>query len=86
MQLERITVNTRDHYQGAQEPAAFCWRDNSHQIEQILDRWYEGYLDSTRMPLRYYRVKTTEGSIFTLRYHELFAAWSILIPAENTQS
>ncbi|MGA7875227.1 MAG: DUF6504 family protein [Desulfoferrobacter sp.] len=85
MQLERITVNTHNHYQGAQEPTAFCWRNHNYQIEEIIDRWYQGYMDSTRMPLRYYKVKTTDGLIFTLRYHELFTAWSLLVPAGDIE-
>lgn len=85
MRLERITVVTRDHYQGAQDPIAFHWRNNRYEVEEIMDRWYEGYMDSTRVPLRYFRVKTTGGRIFTLRYHEFFTAWSLLIRAEETE-
>jgi hypothetical protein len=80
MRLERITVLTRDEYQQAQEPYAFEWRDKRFTVACILDRWYEGYLDSTRMPLRYFKVKTTDGEVLILRYHELFRAWSVLVP------
>ncbi|MDY0039387.1 MAG: hypothetical protein RBS57_03685 [Desulforhabdus sp.] len=85
MRLERISVETRDHYQGAQEPVAFHWRGDRYEVEAIIDRWYEGYTDSTRMPLRYFKVKTKDGRMFTLRYHEFFTAWSILIPAEDAE-
>lgn len=83
MELERITVVTRDEYAGAQDPIAFVWRGQRFQIAQILDRWYEGRLDSTRMPLRYFKVRCEEGDVFILRYHELFRAWGILIPSHR---
>ena len=79
MQFERITVLTRDEYREAQEPYGFEWRDKRFEIAYILDRWYEGHLDSKRMPLRYFKVKTRDGGHYILRYHELFQAWSILV-------
>jgi hypothetical protein len=80
MQFERITVFTRDEYREAQEPYGFEWRDRRFEIASILDRWYEGHLDAKRMPLRYFKVKTSDGGQYILRYHERFRAWSILAP------
>jgi hypothetical protein len=81
MELELITVSTRDGYRGAQEPVSFEWRGEGYRVQEILDRWYEGRMDSSRMPLRYFKVRTEEGRIFLLRYHELFLAWSLVVPA-----
>jgi hypothetical protein len=85
VKFERITVFTRDDYRGAQKPQRFIWREQSFQILEILDRWYEGSMDARRMPLRYFRVKTAGGEQFILRYHELFDAWSILVPRKNVE-
>jgi hypothetical protein len=78
MEFENIEVSSHDEYKGAQQPVSFVWRGAEHHIEQVIDRWYEGSMDSTRMPLLYFRVKTTRGEIFIIRYHELFRAWSIM--------
>ncbi len=78
MELERIEVLTRDEYKGAQEPVSFVWRGKRHDVDQIVDRWYEGHMDSTRMPMLYFRVRTRSGEIFILRYHEFFRSWSIV--------
>lgn len=80
MQFERIRVATRDHYRGSQEPQAFWWRERHYPLIEIMDRWYEGRLDAQRVPMRYFRVKTASGEVFILRYHELFCAWSLLVP------
>ncbi|SMC23576.1 hypothetical protein SAMN02746041_01771 [Desulfacinum hydrothermale DSM 13146] len=84
MRFERIQVETRDDYRGAQEPIAFVWRDETHRVERVEDRWYEGYLDARRVPMRYYRVRTLSGRRFILRYHELFDAWSLRVPPKET--
>lgn len=77
MKYERIGVSCRDDYKGAQEPRSFAWRGECFEIRQVLDRWYEGGLDSRRMPMRYYRVEVSGGKRYILRYHEMFDAWSI---------
>lgn len=81
MHFEVVEVRTRDAYRGAQEPLRFVWRKRPYEIAQVLDRWIEGRMDSTRMPLRYFRVSTPGGENFILRFHEYFRTWSILVPA-----
>jgi hypothetical protein len=79
MEFESIKVSTRDQYKGAQEPVSFVWRGKKRHVEQVVDRWYEGRIDSTRMPMLYFRVKTRSGEIFLIRYHEFFRTWSIRV-------
>ncbi|MGC9964040.1 MAG: DUF6504 family protein [Syntrophobacteraceae bacterium] len=79
MEFESIDVLTRDEYREAQQPVSFVWRGKKHQVERIVDRWYEGQVDSTRMPMLYFRVQTRSGEIFLIRYHEFFRAWSIRV-------
>jgi hypothetical protein len=79
MEFESIEVSSRDEYKGAQEPVSFMWRGEEHIVEEIIDKWYEGGIDPTRMPMLYFRVKTRPGAIFLIRYHEFFRAWSIRI-------
>ncbi len=77
MEFEVVEAKTRDEYRGAQEPVSFTWRGTEYRIEQVIDRWYEGRVDSTRMPMLYFRVKTGSGELFILRYHEFFRTWSM---------
>lgn len=80
MEFEIIEVQSRDQYKGAQEPISFLWLGTEYRVEQILDRWYEGDVDSTRMPLLYFKVKALSGETFILRYHEFFRTWAIRRP------
>ncbi len=86
MEFEVITVKTRDEFKGAQEPLSFLWRGREYLVEQVLDRWYEGRMDATRMPLFYCKVKTDAGQAYILRYHEFFRTWSIRTPRTGTAS
>lgn len=86
MPFDMIAVRTRDEYRGAQEPLGFEWCGKRFEIAHIVDRWYEGYLDSTRMPLRYFRVETMDGRQYILRYHELFQAWSLRVTDEMMEN
>ena len=86
MEFEEITVRTRDEYREAQEPLSFEWRQERFEIVHILDRWYEGFLDPTRMPLRYFKVETSDGGRYLLRFHGFFRAWSLLVPGEVMES
>jgi hypothetical protein len=83
MEFERIEAKTRDDYRGAQNPTAFTWRGNHFTVVEIVDTWYEGRPDSTRLPLRYFKVKTGEGGLFIIRYHEFFDSWSIVVPRDG---
>ena len=85
VEFERVEVNSREEYRSAQEPVSFEWRERHYEIVQIEDRWYEGYIDSRRVPLRYFRVRSLEGERFILRYNELFGAWGIMIPREDIE-
>lgn len=85
MQFERIEVETRDEYRGAQAPVSFRWRGRHFAVAQIVDRWYEGFIDARRMPLRYYKVRCRGGEEFILRYHERFCAWSLRTPAQEPE-
>lgn len=80
MRLELIEMRTRDAHRGDQEPVEFRWRGKWYTVARVLDRWYEGRMDSTRLPMRYFRVETSEGQQFILRHHEFFTAWSLVVP------
>lgn len=79
VRFEPIKVETLDFYRGQQEPRRFYWRDRWWTIDDVIDRWYEGYVEETKVPMRYFKVRTEEGSVFILRYNQLFDGWAILV-------
>ena len=79
MRLERIEVTTRDDYRGSQEPVSFCWRGRTYRVTEVVERWIEGRIDATRMPLRYFRVASDRGRQFLIRHHECHGVWALCL-------
>jgi len=77
MHYERIQVECYSGYKINERPVAFTYQGHRWEIQEIVDRWYEGDIDPTRLEISYFKVTTTEGRIFILRYLSLFDSWSI---------
>ena len=75
---ERIDVECYSGHRANERPVAFTLRDRRFEVEQIVDRWYEGGTEPGRPELHYFKVRTTEGRLFLLRYNVLFDAWSTI--------
>jgi hypothetical protein len=73
---ERIEVECYSGHRANERPAAFTLRGRRFEIEEIVDRWYEGGVEPGRPELQYFRVRTIEGQLFLLRYNARFDAWS----------
>ena len=74
---ERIHVECYSGYKANERPVAFTYQGRRREVEEIIDHWYEGGVDPGRPATDYFKVKTTDGEIFILRYLSLFGAWSI---------
>jgi hypothetical protein len=77
MDFEKIQVECYSGYKANERPVAFTYQGRRWKITDIVDRWYEGGMESTLPEINYFKVKTTEGYVFLLRYLSLFDAWSI---------
>ena len=49
------------------------------EIEAIVDHWYEGGLDTSRPVIDYFKVRTTDGRVYLLRYLSAFDTWTICV-------
>ena len=83
MPYERIEVECYSGYRANERPVAFTFQDRRWQVEEIIDRWYEGEVQSDEPALDYFKVRTVEGRVFLLRYNSLFDAWSIRVPSKK---
>jgi hypothetical protein len=76
MRYEKIQIECYSGYKANERPVAFTYRDRRWEVAEIVDRWYEGGLDPASPQVNYFKVRTTDGSIFLLRY--VFDEWEIL--------
>jgi hypothetical protein len=77
MPYEQIIVECYSGHKANERPATFTFQGQRGDIEEIIDRWYEGGLEAGRPEVNYFKVRTTEGSVFLLRYDPGSDAWSI---------
>lgn len=73
-----IEVETYSGYKADERPVAFVHQGRRHEIVDILDRWYQGGRSPRDQTLDYFKVRTTDDSVFILRYNPLFQSWSLL--------
>jgi len=77
MPHEEIIVECYSGHKANERPVAFTFQGRRWDIEEIIDRWYEGDLEAGRPEVNYFKVRTTGGSVFLLRYIPASDAWSI---------
>jgi len=74
---ERVEVECYSGYKANERPVAFTYRGVRYDIAAIVDRWYEGGIEPGRPQLDYFKVRSSDGQEFFLRYSALFDAWSL---------
>ncbi|UCG13869.1 MAG: hypothetical protein JSU72_05200 [Deltaproteobacteria bacterium] len=83
MSYERVEVECYSGHRACERPIAFTFQNRRWEVEQVLDRWYEGGLRPGQPTLNYFKVRTAEDRIFLLRYNALFDAWAIRVPPKT---
>jgi hypothetical protein len=79
MPYERIKVECYSGYKANERPVAFIFQGARREVREIIDRWYEGGPEASLPEIDYFKVRTTDGQVFILRYQSLFDAWSIQV-------
>jgi hypothetical protein len=79
LDYKAIQVECYSGYKANEHPVAFTYQNERREIQEIVDCWYEGGLDASRPVIDYFKVRTTDGKIFLLRYLSAFDVWSIRI-------
>ncbi len=64
---ERVIVHAYAGSKGDEEPRSFDLRGARVEIQEILDRWYQARRDPTLLSASYFKVRSTDGSVFLLK-------------------
>ena len=84
MPYEKVTVECYSGHRANERTVAFIFEDRRWEIVDVIDRWLEGGVQPGRPVLDYFKVKTSEGRVFLLRYNSLFDAWAVRVPPRST--
>jgi hypothetical protein len=65
-----IHVAAYSGYKANERPSEFALDEDTYEIAEVEDRWYEP-------EAMYFKVRTTEGKRYILRYDELADEWTL---------
>lgn len=77
--FKEIQVECYSGMKANERPLAFTYEGCRCEIQEIIDRWHEGGTDVGKPVINYFKVRTTDGKIYLLRYLAMFDVWSICI-------
>ncbi|HOK05880.1 MAG TPA: hypothetical protein P5269_03120 [Syntrophales bacterium] len=77
MEFQETRVYFYSGYKAVVRPLAFDYEGRRREVEEILDRWYEGDRDAARPVVNYFKVKTEEGGVFLVRYDSSSDTWAV---------
>lgn len=79
MELIPIQVECHAGYKADEYPRKFTWDRSEFEIKEILDRWYEGYNNTSSNTVNYYRVKTDLKGSFLLKHEIKNDQWFLVV-------
>ncbi len=74
---EEIEVESYAGHQGEESPRAFSHFGQRYEVSEILDRWYEEGRKTPAPRHHYFKVRTTNGQTFLIRYTPRFQTWTL---------
>ncbi|MFW5819804.1 MAG: cytoplasmic protein [Bacteroidota bacterium] len=67
-ELYPIKVEAHSGYEAYEYPKRFQWNDEWFDIEEIIDRWFQGDKDPNVPASDYFKVKAQNGKVFLLKH------------------
>ena len=65
-----MPVAGRNRYKANERPQQFTLDEEIYEIAAVLEQWYQPYAT-------YFKVRSTEGKTYLLRYHEEADEWTL---------
>jgi len=75
MQLIPVRVECYAGYKADEAPRRFCWQQRWIEVQEILDRWYQGAGDPEWPLADYFKVAGDDGQQYLLKHDREADAW-----------
>ena len=72
-----VPIHVRSHsgYRAEEYPLSFVLESREYEIEEIIDRWYQGKRDPESPAADYFRVKLETGEEAIIQYDREMQRW-----------
>jgi hypothetical protein len=76
---ELIPVNVESYsgYKADEYPTCFYWNNNKYEVQEIIDRWYQGDSSPEWSVSNYFKVATISGSQHILKHDLKSGKWHL---------
>lgn len=81
--LVKIEVKCHSGYKADEYPIFFYWENTKFEINEILDRWYQGETNPDFPASDYFKVRTPDEKIYILMHEKQSDEWYLWIKGES---
>lgn len=81
--LFAVTVECHAGYKADEYPTCFYWDNIRFEIEEVVDRWYQGDQNSDFPPANYFKVRTASQKMYILKHDTGTGNWFLWIREET---
>jgi hypothetical protein len=78
-----VEVECHAGYKADEYPKRFYWDNLRFEIEEVLDRWYQGDQNPQFPPANYFKVRTTGKKVHILKHETETDRWFLWIRGES---
>lgn len=82
MKLVPIIVECHAGYKAGEYPICFYWMNIRFEIQEISDRWYQAQITPESPLSNYFKIRTSNKSIFILKHDLETDSWFLVTPEE----
>jgi len=75
MQLIPVQVECYAGYKADESPRRLCWEQRWIEVEEILDRWYQGAANPEWPIADYFKVAGDDGHVYLLKHDREADVW-----------
>ena len=68
IKLIPIKVECHSGYKADEYPKYFYWNNNRFEVQEIIDRWYQGDRNPKWPVANYFKVDTTSGQQYIIKH------------------
>ena len=78
MYTQTIQVQCYSGYKADESPKRFLLKHQWIEIEEIVDRWYEGYSNPRKSRADYFKVLANDHHLYLIKHNQSSDEWLLL--------
>jgi hypothetical protein len=68
MEMIAVIVESYSGYKADEYPKCFYWNNNRFEVQEVIDRWYQGDINPEWPVSDYFRIATASGTQYIIKH------------------